>query len=184
MFLMTGLLCCAGCDTSQKSPFTISDDPGSASGESNGKTPPVMSSLGEVVQTAEIAQNEMNQSDSPDQPVVTPEPSQADTPSVPPVEEHELQVGDDKRGHYGEYDYIAVPAGVYFSSLQRITIDQIKHSLDLYQALNGKYPETQEIFMKEIIEANGIKLPQLREGSEYVYKPETGKLMVRKFEKD
>ena len=57
---------------------------------------------------------------------------------------------------------------------------QIKPALELYRGSNGSYPKTHEEFMEKIIKANGIALPTLPEGQEYVFDPEQGQLMVER----
>lgn len=64
---------------------------------------------------------------------------------------------------------------------QRLVFDvQIRQALDLYKATNGDFPKTHEEFMREIIDANQIKLPELPAGQRYVWVPETEKLMVER----
>ena len=55
---------------------------------------------------------------------------------------------------------------------------QVPHALNLYKATNGHFPKTQEDFVREILEPNGIKLPELPEGHFYVYDPDKGELQV------
>ena len=59
----------------------------------------------------------------------------------------------------------------------------VPHALNLYWASEGDYPKTHDEFMKNIIEFNKIKLPELPPDREYIYVPEepdpTKKLMVR-----
>ena len=74
---------------------------------------------------------------------------------------------------------VATPVGAMFSTKERIAYDiQIPHALDLYKASHGNYPKTHEEFIAEIIEAGGIKLPELPQGQRYVYDPETHTLMI------
>lgn len=122
---------------------------------------------------------------------VTPAPDDVETEVVeesappeepaPKTEVREVQIGDDKRGHYEKHEFIAAPIGVYFRATQGMELERITAAMNLYKAMNdNKPPATEEIFMKEVIEANRIKLPQLKEGWKYLYEPETGKLMVEK----
>jgi hypothetical protein len=76
---------------------------------------------------------------------------------------------------------IVTPAKVYFTVRERVVFDvQIPEALKLYKALNGKAPQSHEQFMKDIVEANQIQLPQLNPGVTYVYDPQTEELMVRR----
>jgi hypothetical protein len=85
------------------------------------------------------------------------------------------------KGNYGSEGILTTPVSVYFHTKEQIVFNiEIPHNLQLYKALNDdKAPQTQEDFMKEIIQANGTKLPQLPPGSEYVWDPAKEQLMVR-----
>ena len=48
-----------------------------------------------------------------------------------------------------------------------------------FKTLNERFPKTQQEFMTEIIEKNGIRLPELPPGDEYVYDAQKGELLVR-----
>jgi hypothetical protein len=56
---------------------------------------------------------------------------------------------------------------------------QIPQALQLYQAGHGKFPKDHETFMREIVEANNLTLPELKPGYEYWFNSETGQLMKR-----
>ena len=73
---------------------------------------------------------------------------------------------------------VATPVGTLFYAKEKITYDQIRRGLDLYKASHEDYPKTHEEFMAEIVEAGGIKLPELPQGQRYVYDPETHTLMI------
>lgn len=88
--------------------------------------------------------------------------------------------GMGKQGRDYPRGLITVPIASYFRAREMIALDKIKHDMELYKALNGDYPRTQEEFMKEIIEAGAITLPALPDGHEYYYDPETGDLMVQR----
>ena len=56
---------------------------------------------------------------------------------------------------------------------------QIQKSMDFYvNTHDGKYPQTTEEFMKEIIEQYEIVLPELRPGQEFFYDPEDHELKI------
>ncbi len=75
---------------------------------------------------------------------------------------------------------VTVPLATYFSAKEKSVFDiQIPSAMNLYKATNGEFPKTEEVFMKEIIEANQIQLPELKEGDEYFYDPDSAELMVR-----
>ncbi len=72
--------------------------------------------------------------------------------------------------------------GAIPSTEQKMLLEvQIPQALELFRAQDrkGKYPKDHATFMKEIIEFNQLKLPQLRPGYEYWYDGEIGKLMKR-----
>lgn len=74
---------------------------------------------------------------------------------------------------------IAQPAITLFAVRERVVFEiQIPQALQVYQAIQGEKPKTHEIFMKEVIKANQIKLPELPEGREYRYRPDLGELWV------
>ena len=50
----------------------------------------------------------------------------------------------------------------------------------MYKAEKGFLPKTHDVFMKEIIGANSIELPELPEGERYIYDSEQGELMVER----
>ena len=62
-----------------------------------------------------------------------------------------------------------------------ISIQHIKHALDLYYATNEKYPETLDEFMNEIIKPNNIALPTLPYYQEYGYDSNEHKLVVLEY---
>jgi len=60
---------------------------------------------------------------------------------------------------------------------------QIKRSVDLFNAAEGRYPKSHEEFMEKVIKANHIKLPQPVNSCEYQYDVENHELkIVRKQE--
>jgi hypothetical protein len=73
---------------------------------------------------------------------------------------------------------ITEPVHQFFSMRNLITWDQIKHDMDIWQAIHNRYPKTAQEFQKEILEPANIELPELPRGNRYVYDPKTGELMV------
>ena len=75
---------------------------------------------------------------------------------------------------------VTVPLATYFSAKEKTVFDiQIPQAMNLYKATNGEFPKTEEVFMSDIISANQIHLPELKEGDEYFYDPDAAQLMVR-----
>jgi len=54
----------------------------------------------------------------------------------------------------------------------------IDHAVNLFQALEGRYPKDHDEFMEKVIKANHIKLPTLGKGKSYEYDVENHKLVV------
>ena len=120
---------------------------------------------------------------SPSEPAVT-ETSNAETKPAAPEARKTAEVGDGKKGQYkqkfGRMSIFDTTIGTMYRTRENLTYNvQIPHAMNLYQASNdGKFPRTHEEFMKEIIQANNIKLPELREGRRYIYNPEKAVLEV------
>lgn len=81
-------------------------------------------------------------------------------------------------GAQGRFDtpgYTFVVLRSYFLTKQRLELEvKVPEALKLYQAEHGYLPKTVEDFNRDIIEANGIKLPELPKGHRYVYDPKEG----------
>lgn len=89
------------------------------------------------------------------------------------------EAGVGVKGSDLEFEMGTTAAKVYFTARERVVFDmQIPKSMQLYEATNGAPPKTHDEFMKEIIEANDINLPDLPPSHRYVYDPETAELMV------
>lgn len=110
-------------------------------------------------------------------------------PAAPPTEQTQTEdlqgtvakVGVGKKGHSYGGGIITEPASVYWRAKEKIAFEiQIPHALDLYKALSasGKGPSSHEAFMKDIIQANKVELPELPAGLTYQYDPKTELLMV------
>ena len=79
---------------------------------------------------------------------------------------------------YGK-GYVAVVLATRWNAEQMLVFQvQIPKAMELYKATNGYAPRSHKEFMKDIIEANLVKLPELPPGEEYVYDKDTEKLMV------
>jgi len=93
------------------------------------------------------------------------------------VEKAQVGVGKRGRGYGG--GIITEPARQRFLIADRLTFTAIDHAMNLYKATNGHLPKSHDEFMRDIVQANNLKLPDLPEGDEYFYDPERGELMVR-----
>lgn len=78
-------------------------------------------------------------------------------------------------------DPITVSGNAYSVIVGRTEQLKIKHSLDLYYNLNGRYPKDLKEFMKEIINANGIRLAQLPFYQEYAYDSVKHELIILEY---
>jgi hypothetical protein len=108
-------------------------------------------------------------------------PTPTTTADAHPGETREqAHVGMGEKGRGYGHGYIAVVAASLWAVKERMALDLIKHSMDLYKAEHdGKGPKTHEEFMQKIIKDNDIKLPVLPAGQTYEYDPTTEELMVR-----
>ena len=73
---------------------------------------------------------------------------------------------------------ITEPVHQYFSMRNQITWEQIRHDMDIWQAIHNRWPKDAKEFQKEILEPAGIELPELPPGNRYVYDPKAGELLV------
>jgi hypothetical protein len=88
------------------------------------------------------------------------------------------QVGATGKGNYGGPGAVTTPISVYFQAQERLIYDSVTYAVKLFEAEHGYKPKTEEEFMKKVIEANQIRLPQLPPGSKYKYDPQAGELLV------
>lgn len=104
----------------------------------------------------------------------------------PPMEDQVAKVGVGLQGNsldsIGENDarsIITGPAVAFFNAKEKFVFEiQIPQALNFFEATNGRKPKSQEEYMRDIIEANKIKLPVLPEGMVYEYKPDVNELWV------
>jgi hypothetical protein len=102
----------------------------------------------------------------------------AGAPAQPNLVQEKAQAGVSGKGNYGP-GVVTTPIGAYFQARERIVFEiAIPGAMNLYVAEKGYKPKTQEDFMRDIIQFNQIKLPELPPGHKYVYDPQKGELMV------
>ena len=89
---------------------------------------------------------------------------------------------DPKRGKvfHNQPGYLNAVFSARFLIENDLTFDKVTHALDLYRATTGYFPKSHEVFMKEIIDANYIELPELESGWEYWYDGSDGVLKMRR----
>jgi hypothetical protein len=150
---------------------------------------PSSSETREALETATEVQAERAVDESP-----APTPEIPDTPAVLPAEtaepvtepetervKAEAGVGAKGRSLDEHEGLLVTPAKAYFSARERIVFDvAVPKALQLYEATNGSPPGSHEEFMTQVIQAQGIQLPDLPSGQNYVYDPEKKELMVER----
>jgi hypothetical protein len=76
---------------------------------------------------------------------------------------------------------VTVPIATLFSVKERVPFEiLIPDAIVAFQAKHGGPPASHEQFMKEVIEASHIRLPELPAGHHYLYAPEELRLIVVK----
>jgi hypothetical protein len=83
-------------------------------------------------------------------------------------------------------DPITLQGNAYVSIIGQTSILSIQHALDLYHAMNDRYPKDLDEFMTDIIKANNIALPLLPFYQKYGYDEKEHKLVILEYpeEKD
>ncbi len=98
-------------------------------------------------------------------------------PAPPPARPAEVGVG--RKGHGYGTGPIAAPLAARWRAAERLVFDvQIPHAMNLFKATHGRAPDSHEEFVQEIIDFNRIDLPELPDGRQYRYDPDTEQLMV------
>ena len=73
---------------------------------------------------------------------------------------------------------ITGPLEAYHPTVQKLAAMGIEHAVNLFNASEGRYPNSYEEFMTRVIKENNIHLPVLQPGLEYQYDVENHKLLV------
>ena len=99
--------------------------------------------------------------------------------------DHEEAAGADRieQPRITGQDYITVTGSAYSVIIGRSAILVIEHAVDLFHAEKGRYPKDLDEFMREIIKANQIRLPQLPAHQKYGYDAEQHKLVILEYAK-
>lgn len=66
-------------------------------------------------------------------------------------------------------DPITGPLEILKKAKVELPMLAIEHALNLYNATEGRYPQSHDEFMTQVIAANNIRLPVLPEGLQYQY---------------
>jgi len=132
--------------------------------------------------TTSAAPADNNTSAQPGQPAAQSQPAGGAQPAQgqPSGQTEMMTLGADTgvqgQGYGG--GLITEPVHQFFSMRNLITWDQIKHDMDIWQAIHNRWPKDAQEFQKEILEPAAIELPELPPGNRYVYNPKSGELMV------
>lgn len=103
-----------------------------------------------------------------------PQPAEPADTKVTPAD-----VGVGKRGRNLGQGPVSTPVATYFAAKEQIAFRvEVPQAMNLFKATNGHAPQSHDEFMKEIIQANNIQLPELPAGDRYVYDPAQEQLMV------
>lgn len=106
------------------------------------------------------------------------------SPDTGTIEAQEALAGVGKQGqtlsgHSDAQKILSGPLSAYLHVKQLAELEiKIPHALNLFQATHGRLPKSHEEFMKEIVEFNQIKLPELPAGAVYRFNTQEGKLWV------
>ena len=114
----------------------------------------------------------------PPPPAAEAQPAPQAPAAQPNVVRRKAEYGVGKKGRGYGPGIITTPVAAYFGARERLEFLKVEHAINLYGATHEGPPKSHEEFMKEIIEANFIDLPQLRSGHRYMYDPKKGELMV------
>jgi hypothetical protein len=78
-------------------------------------------------------------------------------------------------------DPITLQGNAYVVAVGKTSILEIQHAMDIYHALNDRYPKNYDEFMTEIIKANNIALPVLPSYQNYGYDEKEHKLVILEY---
>jgi hypothetical protein len=119
----------------------------------------------------------------PDAPTQDPPPADREPDREPDTERVKADVGVGAKGRsLDEHEGVLVtPAKAYFSMREKAIFQiAVPQALQFFEAQHGSGPKTHDQFMTDVIQANGIALPELPPGQRYVYDPEAKELMVER----
>lgn len=118
----------------------------------------------------------------PKAPAPPPKPQVVEnpTPETPAGTVREkAEVGMGEKGHYGT-GVLTTPLDIRWRADERMTLNKIEYGMKMYKGEHGYAPKTHKEFMDKIIKDGMIKLPELPEGEQYLYDPQTEQLMIQK----
>ena len=108
-------------------------------------------------------------------------------PEQPATEQVEAEVGVGAKGRSLDNEDgvltrgLVEPARSLFATRERMVFEvQIPQAMQLFEATEGRAPQSHDEFMQRIVQANNLRLPELPQGQRYVYDPERKELMVER----
>jgi hypothetical protein len=81
-------------------------------------------------------------------------------------------------GTFEYTDPVTGPLAAYGPALERTFKPMIKHHVEAFRAIEGRYPKDYNEFMEKIIKENSIKLPVLPGSKRWVYDDKAHELKV------
>jgi hypothetical protein len=78
-------------------------------------------------------------------------------------------------------DPITLQGNAYVTAIGQTSILSIQHAMDLYHAMNDRYPKDYDEFVNEIIKANNIALPLLPYYQKYGYDDKEHRLVILEY---
>jgi hypothetical protein len=178
--LAFGIVLLCGCEDAEPAkPAPSSQQPAGGASQSS---PTMMPAKGTTA-WGPVVEDTPAPAASPSPPATSPSPPAtppaAATPPAPAPTQKKAEVGVGKKGRgYGK-GVIATSIASLFAVRERMVFDvTIPEAMKLFKAMEDRAPKSHEEFMEKIIKANNIHLPELPEGSRYMYDPKTEQLMV------
>jgi hypothetical protein len=107
-------------------------------------------------------------------------------PSPPPMQDQVAKTGvgvkgdslNDIQGNDPRL-LIAGPVKAYFNVREKVVFEiGLPKAEQMFNALNGRNPKSHDEYMKEVVKANAISLPELPQGMVYRYHVDTNELWV------
>jgi hypothetical protein len=178
---VAGLVAAAGCDQQAPTGSPASGPPAAAhapAGPAAAAASPPAKTLSAAEEDAADAAAEAEMERALARAKDAPPPDPDAPPPGTARKKAESGVGAQGQG-YGA-GLITTPLEVYFRAREQITFNiQVADAMRIYRALHDfKGPKSNDEFMKEIIQANRISLPELPAGHRYFYDPKSEELLV------
>lgn len=114
----------------------------------------------------------------PEKPKQPEAPAASSVTGTPGATTEKVRSGIGIQGQGYADGLITTPVREYFSIRDRIVYDQIRHDLDIWKALHGRFPKDPEEFEREILKPANIELPELPHGKTYYYDGQKGELYM------